>query len=311
MNEFKSFEDFRKEQHDSQSNRSEPEDRDAPGSDDGSSRDADLQNLSGRYTLHQPKIDLSEYPEQPRKNPHHKGRRHRANKIRLFLVLFAVFIVIAAAALLFLPIPFGTLQVTGSKEVTYDDVLFEGQIRQPVNVLQISSSDLKKRLENDLRVASATVVRTSPFSMTVAIEDREPIAIIQGEFGYYFIDKTGLVIRQAATIKNGNLPMVTGKKIDNLLLGDHVDDQDINKALIFLNHLSPEGEKVFSEINIGNTNNILAYTRDGITVKLGSGEDMAGQAELAENMVGDVKARNLSVEYIQADLSSPYIKLKK
>lgn len=306
MNEFKSFEDFRKEQHDSQANGTETGDRGTSYPDGGSSRDADPQNPS---SLYQPEIDTPEHPGLPPK--HHKRHRRRENKIRLFMVLFAAFIVIAAAVLLFLPIPFGTLQVTGSQEVTYDDVLFEGQIRQPVNVLQISSSDLKNRLENDLRVASASVARTSPFSMTVTIEDREPIAIIQGEFGYYFVDKTGLVIHQAAAIKNGNLPMVTGRKIDNLLLGDHVADQDMNKALAFLNHLSPEGEKVFSEINIGNPNNILAYTRDGITVKLGSGEDMAGQAELAENMVGDVKARNLSVEYIQADLSSPYIKLKK
>ena len=73
----------------------------------------------------------------------------------------------------------------------------------------------------------------------------------------------------------------------------------------------PEGLKVFSEINIGNPEDIKAYTRDGITVKLGNGSDMAGQARLAENMVGDVKARGLSVEYLDANLASPFIKLKK
>lgn len=38
---------------------------------------------------------------------------------------------------------------------------------------------------------------------------------------------------------------------------------------------------------------------------------MEAQAKLAENMVGDVKARGLSVEYVDANLSSPFIKLKK
>lgn len=46
-------------------------------------------------------------------------------------------------------------------------------------------------------------------------------------------------------------------------------------------------------------------------MKLGNGSDMAGQARLAENMVGDVKARGLSVEYLDANLASPFIKLKK
>lgn len=45
-------------------------------------------------------------------------------------------------------------------------------------------------------------------------------------------------------------------------------------------------------------------------MRLGSGPDMAGQARLAENMVGDVKARGLSVEYLDANPASPFIKLK-
>ena len=31
----------------------------------------------------------------------------------------------------------------------------------------------------------------------------------------------------------------------------------------------------------------------------------------AENMVNDVKARNLSVEYLDANVTNPFIKLKK
>lgn len=113
------------------------------------------------------------------------------------------------------------------------------------------------------------------------------------------------------SIKKVNVPLITGKRLGNLLLGDSIAGGEIDQALDFLNHLSPEGLKVFSEINIGNPGDIKAYTRDGITVKLGNGSDMAGQARLAENMVGDVKARGLSVEYLDANLASPFIKLKK
>ena len=113
------------------------------------------------------------------------------------------------------------------------------------------------------------------------------------------------------SIKKVNVPLITGKRMGNLLLGDSVAGGELDSALDFLNHLSPEGLRVFSEINIGNGNDIKAYTRDGITVRLGSGPDMAGQARLAENMVGDVKARGLSVEYLDANPASPFIKLKK
>lgn len=55
----------------------------------------------------------------------------------------------------------------------------------------------------------------------------------------------------------------------------------------------------------------MAYTRGGIAVHLGEGDQMQERAALAENMVSDVKARGLAVEYIDASLTSPYIKLKK
>ena len=105
--------------------------------------------------------------------------------------------------------------------------------------------------------------------------------------------------------------MITGKKWGNLLLGDTVSESDVLLALKFINSLSEDGVKLFSEINIGNKDNIIAYTRSGIAVKLGNGKNIADQAKLAENMVGDISSRQLSVEYIDANTSSPFIKLKK
>ncbi|WP_443790234.1 cell division protein FtsQ/DivIB, partial [Dialister succinatiphilus] len=209
------------------------------------------------------------------------------------------------------PIPLGYIDLEGTEVLTTDDVIFEGRIRQPVNVLQISSSDLEKRLSRDIRVSTVSVGRRFPFVLAVNVTDRVPLAIVQDEFGYVFLDKDGVVMDSTQSIKKVNVPLITGKRLGNLLLGDSIAGGEIDQALDFLNHLSPEGLKVFSEINIGNPEDIKAYTRDGITVKLGNGSDMAGQARLAENMVGDVKARGLSVEYLDANLASPFIKLKK
>lgn len=221
----------------------------------------------------------------------------------------------AAAAvtlsLFFLPIPLGYIDLKGTDVLTVDDVIFEGRIREPVNVLQVSSSKLEERLSKDIRLSAVSVSRRFPFVLEVDVMDRIPLAIVQDQFGYAFLDKDGMVMDTTQSIKKVNVPLITGKRMGNLLLGDSVAGGELDSALDFLNHLSPEGLRVFSEINIGNGNDIKAYTRDGITVRLGSGPDMAGQARLAENMVGDVKARGLSVEYLDANPASPFIKLKK
>lgn len=288
MDNFKSFNDFRRELHE------------------------------GKIPEQKPREEMEVTPEDPSQDIEAKEaplvsrkKKRKGFRIRQSILLAGGGLLLAALGIFLLPLPLGYIHLTGTKALTMEDILFEGQIRQPVNVLQISASGLAERLSHDIRVAHVEVSRGFPFVLEVHIEDREPLAIMQAEYSYVVLDKVGMVIDSVQSIRKGDVAMITGKRMENLLLGDTVSQEDLDKALAFLNALSPEGQRFFSEINIGNPENIRAYTRDGITVRLGSGSDMEAQAKLAENMVGDVKARGLSVEYVDANLSSPFIKLKK
>ena len=275
MDNFKSFNDFRRELHEGKIPEQKPREE-------------------TEVTPEDPSQDI-EAKEAPRVS---RKKKRKGFRIRQSILLAGGGLLLAALGIFLLPLPLGYIH-------------FEGQIRQPVNVLQISASGLAERLSHDIRVAHVEVSRGFPFVLEVHIEDREPLAIMQAEYSYIVLDKEGMVIDSVQSIRKGDVAMITGKRMENLLLGDTVSQEDLDKALAFLNALSPEGQRFFSEINIGNPENIRAYTRDGITVRLGSGSDMEAQAKLAENMVGDVKARGLSVEYVDANLSSPFIKLKK
>ena len=294
MDNFKSFNEFRREQHAGKI----PEER---------------QPIEAPKPLDPPdnEFPIETAEETLRAVSHRKRKKHKRQPWKIYGLTGAAIVLLLLLALFFLPIPLGKIQLVGTNTLTENDILFEGQVREPVNVLQISTSDLEERLRHDIRVADVQVYRQFPFTLNVQIEDRIPLVAVQGELSYAFLDKNGMVIDSVQSIRKTDVPMITGKRLGNLLLGDQVSAEDIGKALTFLNHLTPEGRKAFSEINIGNDEHIRAYTRDGVTVRLGSGNDMAEQAALAENMVGDVKARGLSVEYVDANLSSPFIKLKK
>ena len=282
MDNFKSFNDFLKEQH---------------GNPEG---------FHEKPKVEAPPEEKVRRPVKKHKSPIRSYGRGKAYAAGALAAAAAV-----TLSLFFLPIPLGYIDLKGTDVLTVDDVIFEGRIREPVNVLQVSSSKLEERLSKDIRLSAVSVSRRFPFVLEVDVTDRIPLAIVQDQFGYAFLDKDGMVMDTTQSIKKVNVPLITGKRMGNLLLGDSVAGGELDSALDFLNHLSPEGLRVFSEINIGNGNDIKAYTRDGITVRLGSGPDMAGQARLAENMVGDVKARGLSVEYLDANPASPFIKLKK
>ena len=291
MNNFKSFNQFIEEQHNKPINSADS-------------------NLNPPREIGVKPISITRKTTSSKSQKKHKKRQKAFFRHPVLLVL-AVIIIFTIFVLFLLPVPLGYIVLKGSEVLTVDDILFDGQIRRPVNVLQISTSELEERLSHDIRIDSVRVSRKFPFVLEVDVQDRIPIAIVQGEFGYALLDKNGFVMDTVQSIKTINVPMITGKRFGNLLLEERISDGDINEALNFLNHLSPEGIKVFSEVNIGNPENINAYTREGITVRLGDGEHMEERARLAEDMVGDVKARELSVEYLDANPASALIKLKK
>ncbi len=280
MSEFKSFEEFRQDIHHPDA---EPD---------------------RRY------LSENENPKNPKRRKKKKLRRESGNSRKHYVMASVGTIVLIFGILLFAPVPFGNVRLTGNKNVTKEDVFFDGGIREPINILQISGTDLKARLEKDVRIKTADIER-SFFELHIHISERKPVAVVQEETGYAYLDTEGVVIKTADSIRASDLPMITGLKLDNLLLGDRVDKSEVKIALDFLRSLSPIGSDMFSEINMGNEENFIAYTRDGVPVRLAKGDRIDERAKLAENIAGDVKARGLRVEFIDTRPSSPFIKMKQ
>ncbi len=123
-----------------------------------------------------------------------------------------IFIIIIVVSLLFLPIPFGILTVTGNDIIKTEDIFFEAEIKKPINIFQIRTSNVEKRLLNDIRIEEVDVSRQFPFTINIKVKERKPLVIVQGEFCYAILDKTGLVIETETSLKKANYPMITGKK---------------------------------------------------------------------------------------------------
>ena len=77
--------------------------------------------------------------EKPHRNGRHPASFYGAGKIRMYAMsVFALFFMIFLTLLLF-PIPFGQIQISGTRSITLEDVLFEGNVSTPINILQILS----------------------------------------------------------------------------------------------------------------------------------------------------------------------------
>ena len=236
-------------------------------------------------------------------------RRQKSHTLRNYVCMTLGVAAVVCGIFLFFPVPFGSIRIVGNEKVTREDIIFDCGIGEPINILQLSASEMKEKLERDVRIKSVQIDRNL-FEIRISVSERKPIAIVQEEMGFSFLDSEGVVVQTAESIRGVDLPIITGLKLNNLLLGDRVEKGAVKIALGFLNNLSPVGADLFSELNMGNEENFVAYTRDGIAVRLGAGDNIAERAKLAERIVGDVKARGLVVEYIDAGITAPYIKMK-
>lgn len=231
----------------------------------------------------------------------HQVRRSKFLKLALgILIVFLIFYL--------LPVPLGSIQVNGSKKISTQDVMVAGNIREPVNILQINTSRLKDRLSQDLRVENVNISYDFPLTMRIDITERQALAVVNAQFGFVTIDKNGQVIDTGTAIETTNVPIISGIKLGNVLLGDQVNNPTILKSLEFLSALTEDGLANIAEVNIGNENEIIAYTVDGLPIHLGDTSDLKKKAELSEDMIKDVEDKKISAQYIDANISAPFIK---
>ena len=194
--------------------------------------------------------------------------------------------------------------------MTADDVYHSSGVYSYVNVVQLSPDEIQHRLSEDLRVASVTVTRQFPATIHIRIVERKPAVVIATMYGFAYVDNTGKVMDIQPQIKGVSVPILTGKRVDTLLLGEQLNDLAIHASLKYLQQLSPDVAPLIAEINVGNKDNLIAYTTDSLPIHLGAGDDAAERAAITAELLAQVKDRQLDVQYIDTNVRAPLVKEK-
>lgn len=213
-------------------------------------------------------------------------------------------------ALCTLPLPIGTIRITGSQTITEKDVIAIGELSTPVNILSVRRSRLEERLQQDLRVETAKVTYQLPLVLDVAIEERKALLVGQTQFGYVSIDRKGQIIHTGPAIADTKATILSGVKLGNVLLGDVITNESILGAMKYLEALSPEERARIGEINVGDSEGLVAYTIEGLPIHIGDLKDLPEKARLTGDMLSDLKAKHIRAQYINVNVKSPFYKVQ-
>lgn len=268
-------------------------------------------DTASQEQVRKPARPASTQMKRKRRSMSHKRRRQMRRRQRRVTAIGAVLgVFIIWLVLRFAPVPFGSIAVDGNETMSVDDVYHSSGVYSYVNVVQLSPDDIQQRLAGDLRIAEVTVRREFPATIRISITERKPAVVIATMYGFAYVDKDGVVMDIQPRIEGISVPMLTGKRMDTLLLGEEIKDPAVCASLIYLQHLSPEVAARVAEINVGNNDNIIAYTSDSLPVHLGTGDNPAERADITAELLEQIREYHMDVRYIDTNVQAPLVKEK-
>lgn len=139
------------------------------------------------------------------------------------------------------------------------------------NILAVDVYAVRRSIEADPWVASATVSRELPDTLHVAVAEHTPAAVLHSGH-FYLLDDAGVPFKRVAPGERGSLPVITGVERDLLVQGDPAAAQIIRRALDVLASYNAKARPRLGEIHIGDGGEALLYTeKTGTLLRLGRG----------------------------------------
>ena len=248
-------------------------------------------------------IDTPEGPKRVRRR--RKMNRRKESKPAVWKVVIGACLVIG---LFTLPLPIGQIQVTGTSQLTSEDVVHIGDLGYPVNILRVRTGALEERLQKDIRVDTAHVSYALPLTLQVDVKERKALVVVPSQFGFVSLDRNGMVIASSATIPDTTVPIISGVRLGNALLGDTIEAEGIRGAIEYMEAFTEEGRKKIGEINVGDADKMIAYTVEGLPIHIGDRNNLEEKAKITTDMLVDIAQRHVSAEFIDVNIKSPFIK---
>lgn len=241
-----------------------------------------------------------------------RKKKHKKLDIKRFAKLIrfiSVLILGVMAFYLFSQSPFFAVQRIegkGLQHLSLSGLIQESGLSKGQNIFRIDTAQVRRRLTKDPLIERVEVKRLLPHTIVIEVTERQPRALFLAKDTLLVIDRAGYCLDKISAMRSYNLPVITGIKPGSTELGKRVSS---NKEMMsVLAVLDPELQNFFSEFNISGKEQIIAYSRDGVPILLGSSDDLKRKLQVAVSLLENLSSP-IPVEYVDVRaVNAPAIK---
>lgn len=163
------------------------------------------------------------------------------------------------------------ITVAGCVRHRPDHIIAMAGINHESNLLAINLRGLCRRLEQSPWIERAQIKRTFPDELTISIDERKPVALINVD-QLYLVDEKGTVFKKAERDDGLALPILTGISREEVMSHQQDIAPLISQALTLMHDVEREGIALstISEIHLDPLTGLTVFTTPG-TVQIEMG----------------------------------------
>lgn len=166
--------------------------------------------------------------------------------------------------------------VDGNSIVNKSEILTQADINNESKLFDIDLFAVRKRIEQNPFIRTASVSREVPNRIAIQIEERVPIAAVVLDKVFYF-DAEGYVLPPTRSENIFDLPVLTGSlRRGELVPGRRYSTTNVQEALTILRMAQQVGDQLYrriSEVHVEADKDIILHTAEfGVPVIFGRGD---------------------------------------
>ncbi len=173
------------------------------------------------------------------------------------------------------------IDVRGLAKQNRDEVVRVSGLTLGMNYFRLDIQQAEERLRSLPLIEQVEVRKSFPNAVIIDIKEREPHALLCVNGGFWVIDRKGYCLERLSGTRG--LPVITGLVPDSLTPGQRVSRKQLLQAVLAA--LDGEVQYYLSEINMNSEDNLIAYSRGGVPILLGTAERLPDKLRLSVSFI--------------------------
>jgi len=201
------------------------------------------------------------------------------------------------------------IEVSSAKRLTQEEILGLAGVESGQDLARMNLKRMGEQLSQNPWVETVRINRYFPDRLTIAISEREPLAIVNMGFIYY-LDKKGTVFKVLNQGDKLDYPVVTGFSEDEMNSNPAGTREALKATCELLGILREKGAFILadvSEIHYDKGYGFTLFTSSGaLPVKVGSG-DFSAKVDRLARIYKELMAQHPSLQYIDLDYNDKIV----